>query len=170
MPPTLETRGTPSFPVTNEELVKTLKILEAAPNAQLPERYDRDGVRRADMRLGWLLQPSQQLVIAKWAQENNGGVMYNGDELSVSGTALYGGEDWARAELNMEAGVKYVYVYDKDDNEGFGPRLLFWIDSNKVVKEDRYSEAQWQRAADRLGFTGAPRWYISTDYMDHVFG
>ncbi|KAF7329782.1 hypothetical protein MKEN_00241500 [Mycena kentingensis (nom. inval.)] len=170
MPPTHETRGTPHFPVTNEELVKALKLLDAAPDAQLPEQFDRDGVRLADMRLGWLVQPSQEREIAEWAHAKQCGVLYKDDKLYIIGTAVYyAGHKWAREVLNMQAGVKSVWTYDKDDKDGFSSRPLFWIDSNNVVKEDRYTEAQWQRAADKLGFSGAPRWYISMDYMYHVF-
>ncbi|KAF7329783.1 hypothetical protein MKEN_00241600 [Mycena kentingensis (nom. inval.)] len=171
MPPTNDNTSTfedepevVPFPITLKERYAAVKLLHNADD--LPEVFDRDGVRLADVRLGWELGFAQAECIAKWAAKRQLGCVYQpwDRELDMESTALRHGALYAKRVLKMYGGVTSARVLSDKSSSGLSERPFFWIETNNVVKEDRYTEKDWDLPMAKLSFAERPRWRLRGDW------
>ncbi|KAF7321278.1 hypothetical protein MKEN_00647600 [Mycena kentingensis (nom. inval.)] len=150
-------------PITLKERYAAVQLLQNADN--LPEVFDRDGIPLADVRLGWELGSKQARRIAKWAAKRQLGCVYQpwDHELDTESTALRHGALYAKRVLKMYGGVTSAYALSDEASNGFCEGPFFWIETNNVIKEDRYTEKDWEMPMAKLGFTERPRWRLLGD-------
>ncbi|KAF7292897.1 hypothetical protein MIND_01188800 [Mycena indigotica] len=139
------------------ELCAGLRILEQA-GFELPARVSLPSGRKQDLRLGWVLGEKQEAMIVEWATKNHCVLRDNDENIDRFRTVYFSGDRYARS-LAIEGGVANVYTPQ-------GAESLFWVDTNSVIPEDRYTARECKQIAKLLGFEGLPKWYPTMAYID----
>ncbi|KAF7295648.1 hypothetical protein MIND_01105000 [Mycena indigotica] len=155
-----------SFPLEYSDIYAA--VIELGTSLELPERLDLVGVRCADCRLGWPMQDAQFKRMVDWAMENTGRVTNNDGTINVRATGYNVGAAFADS-LGIIGGVTAVYVPSQKKPNLLTTLALFWIETNGTIIEDRYNKVQHEEFAEKLGFEGPPKWYISADFIDQHY-